>query len=334
MNRIGELFVLGFHGPIVPKWLKEFSQRFGLGGVILFDYYVQTKKYENNIYSPSQVQELCEEIHSLASRPLIFVDQEGGKVRRLKEKLGFTPFPSQQAFNSLAEEEKKKILTAVFSELKNLGFDVNMAPVVDLNYNPKNPDIGAVERSYSVSASEVLMNSQLVVEVAQKIGVELTLKHFPGLGGATVNSHWELTDLSDSIANEQLEVFQKLLGVIPSKAVVMSHGVVKQWDKDPVSISAVAVQKVRAWEKDAILITDDMQMMGLQKIYSTNEACKKALRAGLDVFCIGNNLLNEEDGCLHFAEQLQQAIKVEEILQKNYESSLERVKRLKERHFR
>src|SRR6266404_6127746 len=75
---VGELFILGFFGKTLPAWLKEFAARFGLGGVILFDYSCQTKQYDNNIDSPAQVKRLCDEIAGLPSRPLVFIDQEGG----------------------------------------------------------------------------------------------------------------------------------------------------------------------------------------------------------------------------------------------------------------
>lgn len=91
---IGELFVLGFRGTRVPDWLRTFSQRFGLGGVILFDYDWQTRQYNRNVHSPAQVAELCAELAELPSPPLIYVDQEGGRVRRFKDKLGFAPLPS------------------------------------------------------------------------------------------------------------------------------------------------------------------------------------------------------------------------------------------------
>ena len=76
--RIGELFILGFFGKTVPVWLKEFAVRYGLGGVILFDYSCRTREYDNNIESPEQVQRLCKEIAALPSGPMVFIDQEGG----------------------------------------------------------------------------------------------------------------------------------------------------------------------------------------------------------------------------------------------------------------
>ena len=84
-NAIGELFILGFFGKTIPAWLREFAGRYGLGGVILFDYSCQTQEYDNNIESPEQVQGSAKRFPRLPSHPMVFIDQEGGLVRRLKE---------------------------------------------------------------------------------------------------------------------------------------------------------------------------------------------------------------------------------------------------------
>ena len=88
MDRVGEHFMLGFHGFAVPDWVREFEREFGLGGLILFDRDV-ARGGPRNIEGPEQVRALCAEIHALDSRPLVFIDQEGGKVRRLKPAAGF-----------------------------------------------------------------------------------------------------------------------------------------------------------------------------------------------------------------------------------------------------
>src|SRR2546423_12527765 len=91
---IGELFILCFFGKTVPVWLKQFAARYGLGGVILFDYSCRTQQYDNNIESPEQVQRLCAEIAALPSTPMVFIDQEGGLVRRLDGSRRLAPLPS------------------------------------------------------------------------------------------------------------------------------------------------------------------------------------------------------------------------------------------------
>ena len=185
---IGELFILGFFGKTVPVWLKQFAARYGLGGVILFDYSCRTQKYDNNIESPEQVQRLCAEIAALPSGPMVFIDQEGGLVRRLKEGRGFAPLPSAKDFNHLAPDQKRQILTASFAEMRRLGIHYDFAPVIDVDYNPDNPNIGRIKRSYSADIAEVEANALLVDEVARAKRVGLCLKHFPGIGGAAVDS--------------------------------------------------------------------------------------------------------------------------------------------------
>ena len=303
--RIGELFILGFRGLEIPSWLTQFENRFGLGGVILFDYNCQTKTYDNNVQSPQQVQDLCGKISELPSRPLIFIDQEGGKVRRLKESKGFAPLPSAFKINLLPETERKILLQNSFKELRALGIDFNFAPVIDINFNPLNPDIGVHERSFSALAADVEFNTKLVHQAALENNLGLSLKHYPGLGGATANSHTDLTDLSDSINDSQLELFYKWGQVISGESVLISHGIVKQWDENlPTSMSKKSLAALRAKLPDALFISDDMQMQGLLKKLTSQEAHIQGLKAGLDMLCIGNNLIAEDGEVTKSAEQL------------------------------
>lgn len=304
-KKIGRHFMLGFQGEAIPAWLKRFAEEFSLGGVILFDYSHAKKNYENNIRSKEQVKALIQALHALPSRPLVFVDQEGGKVRRLKEKLGFQPLPSAKALPQLARAEQVLYLKNAFHELVQLGVDVNLAPVVDLDLNPENPDIGKVERSFSADATIVREMATLTAKLASEVGLKLCLKHFPGLGGATVNSHHELTNLSASYSLEQEELFYELLPQIPGKMLLLSHGIVDSWAPGvPVSISNVAINRIRKAVPEALLLTDDLQMQGLQKLQGTGEAVELAMRAGADMVIIGNNMLPEEAACFGFAEDL------------------------------
>ena len=328
--RVGELFVLGFRGLEIPAWLREFERDHGLGGVILFDYNVQTKSYDNNVQSPEQVRALCRELSKMPSAPLIMVDQEGGKVRRLKEKLGFAPLPSAKAFNQLSPKDKKRLATASFQEIRELGFHYNLAPVVDLDLNPANPDIGAVERSFSVNPDEVRKDVAVTVEAARAAGLGLCLKHFPGLGGATVNSHEELTDLSGLVPEEQLELFYELGRDLPGHAVLVSHGILREWDpRHPVSMSPAGIRRLREKLPEALLLSDDIQMLGLQKMLPSRQACVQGIRAGLDMIVIGNNMMAEDGFCLDHAKHLAQTVGTEAVLERHCTESIARVRRIK-----
>jgi beta-N-acetylhexosaminidase len=293
--RIGELFILGFYGKTIPAWLREFAGRYGLGGVILFDYSCRTRQYDNNIESPDQVQRLCAEIAALPSAPMLFIDQEGGLVRRLKESRGFAPLPSAKEFNHLAPAQKRAILTASFAEMRRLGIHYDFAPVIDVDYNPENPNIGCIKRSYSADIAEVEANALLASEIARAERIGLCLKHFPGIGGARVDSHQEFMDISETLAPEQEQLFYSLAPKMFGDAVLVSHAIVRQWDSDqPMTLSAAGLGRLRRRLPDTLLITDDMQMQGLQKALGTREACLRSLKAGIDMLCIGNNLFDQE----------------------------------------
>lgn len=292
---VGELFILGFYGKVIPPWLREFATQFGLGGVILFDYSCQTRQYDNNIASPAQVRSLCAEIAALPSQPLVFIDQEGGLVRRLKEGLGFQPLPSAKDFNRLAIAEKQTILAASYDELRRLGIRYNFAPVIDVDGNPDNPNIGRIKRSYSSDIGEVEANARLVDAAARQAGVGLCLKHYPGIGGANVDSHLEFMDISDALRPEQEDLFYALAPHIFGDAVLVSHAIVRQWDaQHPMTLSSAGIGRLRRRLPETLLITDDMQMQGLQKALGTSAASLQAIAAGMDMICIGNNLFDQE----------------------------------------
>jgi beta-N-acetylhexosaminidase len=328
--RIGELFILGFFGKSVPVWLKQFAARYGLGGAILFDYSCRTQQYDNNIESPEQVQRLCREIAALPSGPMVFIDQEGGLVRRLKESRGFAPLPSAKEFNHLAPDRKRETLTASFAEMRQLGIHYDFAPVVDVDYNPENPNIGRIKRSFSADIAEVEANALLAGEVARAQRIGLCLKHFPGIGGAVVDSHQEFMDISDALRDEQEELFYSLAPKIFGDAVLVSHAIVSQWDKDrPMTLSAAGIGRLRKRLPDTLLITDDMQMQGLQKALGTREASLQSLKAGMDMLCIGNNLFDQEQEMAAIAECVEQSLRDKALSDSAIEKSIARVAKRK-----
>ncbi|WP_338830197.1 glycoside hydrolase family 3 N-terminal domain-containing protein [Bradyrhizobium sp. 27S5] len=327
---VGELFILGFYGKVVPPWLTEFAAQFGLGGVILFDYSCQTRQYDNNVASPAQVQSLCAEIAALPSQPLVFIDQEGGLVRRLKDGLGFQPLPSAKDLNRLATIEKQAILEASYRELSRLGIRYNFAPVIDVDYNPDNPNIGRVKRSYSADIGEVEANARLVDAAARQAGVGLCLKHFPGIGGAHVDSHLEFMDISDALRPEQEELFYALAPHTFGDAVLVSHAIVRQWDaQHPMTLSSKGSGRLRGRLPETLLITDDMQMQGLQKALGTGAASLQAIAAGMDMICIGNNLFDQEQEMAGIAAAVARAVQDGALDQAAVQRSIARVQKRK-----
>jgi beta-N-acetylhexosaminidase len=232
--------------------------------------------------------------------------------------------------NQLPIAERRLLVERSFSELRSLGFHFNLAPVIDLNLNPNNPDIGAIERSYSDRVEDIEINFQILNAVAQKVNLGLSLKHYPGLGGATVNSHLELTDLSDSVSEVQLKLFYDLAKTMVVPSILLSHGMVRQWDTEfPTSISSSAIGRVRHKIPNVLLISDDLQMQALQKKFPTQEACLIGLEAGIDFLLIGNNLMAEDEQSLNYAEAIYQEALKNPKLNEKIQSAKERVLKAK-----
>ena len=261
---------------------------------------------------------------------MVFIDQEGGLVRRLKESRGFAPLPSAKEFNHLAPDQKRAILTASFAEMRRLGIHYDFAPVVDVDYNPDNPNIGRIKRSFSADIAEVEANALLASEVARAQRIGLCLKHFPGIGGALVDSHQEFMDISDALRDEQEELFYSLAPKMFGDAVLVSHAIVRQWDRDrPMTLSAAGLGRLRKRLPDTLLITDDMQMQGLQKALGTREASLQSLKAGMDMLCIGNNLFDQEQEMAAIAEYVEGSLCDKTLSGSAIEKSIARVAKRK-----
>ena len=118
--------------------------------------------------------------------------------------------------------------------------------MIDVDYNPDNPNIGRIERSYSADIAEVESNALLLNEIAHEARVGLCLKHFPGIGGAVVDSHQEFMDISDSLRPEQEELFYRLAPKMFGDAVLVSHAIVRQWDQNnPMTLSPAGLGRLR-----------------------------------------------------------------------------------------
>jgi beta-N-acetylhexosaminidase len=214
--------------------------------------------------------------------------------------------------------------------MRQLGIHYNFAPVIDVDYNPDNPNIGKIKRAYSADIREVAANALLAGEVARDTRLGLCLKHFPGIGGADVDSHQEFMDISDALDPEQEALFYALAPRLFGDAVLVSHAIVRQWDGDnPITLSAAGIGRLRGHLPDTLIITDDMQMQGLQKALGTRDASLQSLQAGMDMLCIGNNLLNQEQEMADIAGSIEQGLQNGTLAHPAIEKSIGRVRQRK-----
>ena len=171
--KVGQMIMVGFRGLSVTDEhpiARDIRER-NIGGVILFDYDVPTRTYGRNIESPKQLKALTASLQSRAGIPLfIAVDQEGGKISRLKEKNGFPPTLSQKRLGTQGDLKKTARQAEVTAKtLAGLGINLNFVPVVDLDLNPENPIIGKLERSFSRSPATVTRHALAVIDAHRRI---------------------------------------------------------------------------------------------------------------------------------------------------------------------
>ncbi len=327
---VGNVFVLGFQGLTPPPWLVEFATRFGLGGVILFDKDLLQQGGERNIRNPNQLRSLCHDLHRLPSQPLVLVDQEGGRVRRLKEAQGFAPLPSAKRFATLPLAQQEELLQHSLGQMAELGIDLPLAPVIDLDLATENPDIGRLERSFSADVRVVRHCALLWAKYAAKHGVGLCLKHYPGIGAAQVSSHHTLMTLP-ALSRVQLDLFYALAPRLPLQSILISHAMVPEWAQgnlpaQPCTLSAFALEHLRQQLPNALFISDDLQMQGLlQHTQNLATACNQGLLAGLDCLLIGNNLKDDQMQASMLAEQLLHAMRSHPKLKQQVNRALARV---------
>src|SRR6266851_257154 len=171
-RRIGQLLIAGFNGHTIPPELRSLAKEFGLGGVILF---------ARNIVEPEQVAELAFDASRLVPDlpPWVSVDQEGGRVARLKRP--FTEWPPMATLGRSGDAAlAERFARALASELKAVGITMDYAPVLDVHTNPKNPVIG--DRALADRADEVARLGSAIVRGLQGEGIAACGKHFPGHG--------------------------------------------------------------------------------------------------------------------------------------------------------
>ena len=272
------LFCVGFPGADVPVEVAELVRR-GVRSVILFT---------RNLGEPAEVAELSQALKGLVPEPLgLFVDQEGGKVQRLKR--GFTPIPPMRRLGDKNDPELAfRTGLVIGRELRAVGLDVALSPVLDVDTNPDNPVIG--DRSFSRDPQTVAVLGSALARGLMQAGVGACGKHFPGHGDTALDSHFALPRLAHSLermhAVELVPFRAAIAAGIP--AIMTAHVLFSALDPDfPATLSPAAVQLLRAeLAFDGLLVSDDSEMRALVDHFGLEEAVVRGIGAGLDLFLV------------------------------------------------
>lgn len=295
-DMIGQMLLVGFRGATLGSdapILRDIREH-NLGGVILFDRDVQLQTSGRNIQSAEQVQALTASLQAGALVPLfIAVDQEGGRVRRFREAQGFASSPSARAMGQGTPSQTRLEGERTGTLLANLGVNLNFAPVADVDVNAQSPAIGALERSFSSDPDRVALHAHAFCQGLLSQGVLPCLKHFPGHGSATVDSHLGLTDISKTWTPAELRPYALLIPRKASPLIMTGHLYLRQLDAARPSTLSKAVLTGLLRQRlgfDGVIVSDDMQMRAITEHYGLAEAVLLAVEAGVDILVFGNNL--------------------------------------------
>lgn len=293
---VGQMLMLGFRDTVLNESSHIINdiKDLNIGGVVLYEYDVPSKLRPRNITSKKQLKQLNKDLQSFAKTPLfIGIDEEGGRVTRLKTSYGFKPTVSAQKLGEWNNPDStKKYALRIAKACKSVGVNMNFAPVVDVNTNPDCPVIGAIERSFSNNPDLVSTHAQLYMNEHQKEGVFCTLKHFPGHGSALMDSHLGFTDISETWNKEELSPYKKLLAESDFPMVMTSHVFNKNIDSVyPTTLSKTTLNILRnKLNFEGIILSDDMMMLAIADNFGLEESILLAIQAGVDVLIFSNNI--------------------------------------------
>ncbi len=279
-QKIGSLCLFGFDGLTVPDWIRRVIVEDQLAGVILF---------KRNIESKEQLRELIHELKSLRKGPplLVSVDHEGGRVFRLPPP--FTQIPTAREIGGRHGDLPLQIGQLMGRELREVGFNLNFAPVLDVDSNPNNPIIG--DRAFSSDPHQV---ARAALELAQGLRSEGVLpcgKHFPGHGDTSKDSHLELPVVDhppSRIRSLELLPFQEAIKN-QIEMLMTAHVLYPQIDADyPATLSQKIISGLLRQEMgyDGLVISDDFNMKAIADRYGIPEAAELFWKAGGDLILV------------------------------------------------
>lgn len=288
-EKVGQIFMLWFQGPVLSDDLTRLIRQRHLGGVILYS-------VPGNIESPAQVAKLTADIQGQAAKTdkglglLVGVDQEGGPVARLRQ--GVTLFPGQMAQAATGRSDLVRQAAAITGqELRALGINVDFAPVADVNVNPANPVIGI--RSFGSDPAMVARLTAAATDGYGAAGIICTPKHFPGHGDTTMDSHVGLPEVTHDAATLSRVDFPPFRASFAAKApaVMTAHVVAPALEprRLPATLSSRVLGGVLRGRLGfgGVIFTDSLGMGAVAASPGTPEAAVLALAAGADVLLIG-----------------------------------------------
>jgi beta-N-acetylhexosaminidase len=293
-DALGDLLLVGFHGTTVDgnKELDALLCQARAGNVVLFS---------RNVVDAAQVARLTADLRARARAcagraPLVAMDAEGGRVMRLGPDAGYTPTLSAAELgdaNDLALTELEAL--RIGRMLREAGIDWDLAPVVDVGYNPANPVIVGAGRSFGANPARVAAHAHAFIRGLRSAGVRSTLKHFPGHGSSYGDSHLGFVDVTDTAdAGVELLPYRQLLAEGAVESVMTAHVFNRHLDRRyPATLSRATLQTVLRERLgfDGLVVSDDLRMGAIEQQYGVGVAAVRAMAAGVDVLIVADDRL-------------------------------------------
>jgi beta-N-acetylhexosaminidase len=287
--KIGQMILIGFPSAKVDaNVLKEILQG-KVGSIILFESNIPSKN------SYHELKKITWTYQQAAPIPLfISIDQEGGKVNRLKEKYGFPRSIPAAKLGKYSLDSVRFYGETTAATLAGLGINVNFAPVVDLASNANNPVIAKLERSFSAQPDSVALFATEFIRQHRKLGVVTVLKHFPGHGSSKDDTHLGIADVTNTWSESELVPYQMLIDSGDVDAIMTAHIVNKKLDEN--GLPGTLSRKITAdllrgkMHYNGVVFSDAMEMHAIAKNYSVEEAILLAINAGVDILTFSHEI--------------------------------------------
>ena len=314
-DKVGQLLMIGIHGKTLNDDAKFMLNEYRMGGIILFD---------RNMESKAQVKSLITDINktgkSAGLTPLfIGIDQEGGAVARMEDQL--IKVPPAEELGKEPIEQAVSLAKQSGTELKDLGFNINFAPVADLGLT--------YGRSFSTNPDDVVRYASAVGKAYDEAGLWYSYKHFPGIGKTDVDLHADTSVVpvsKETLLNEDTKVFVDLIKQSKPNtyAIMVSHAMYPQIDADHPSSLSKAI--ITDWlRKDmgynGVVVTDDMDMGALAKHYTFGDMAVQSILAGSDILLV----CHEYEHMQEAYNGLMKAVKDGRISKERLDESVKRI---------
>jgi beta-N-acetylhexosaminidase len=335
--KIGQMIMIGIPTGFSLKPSDPLSKEIAegkVGGVVLYEKNIARSNSSDNL------KKLVSDIQKNATIPLfISIDEEGGLVHRMKAKYGFVDIPSAAYLGKINNTDTTYLVTKRLTDvLHKHGIDLNYAPDIDLAINPSNPVIAKLGRSFSADHEVVSKHALACIEAHHSSGVRTVIKHFPGHGSSTTDSHKGITDVTNLWNVVEIFPYYDLIKSGKVDGIMTAHIINCRLDSLclPATLSKTIITGMlrNMLNFDGVVFSDDMQMYAISKNYGLENAIKLSINAGVDVVMFANNVdANDQRSASDIFNLIKKLVERGDISEERISEAYQRIMALKNKPF-